>query len=200
VGDHAGDVLDELARLPHFLEHLLGLEHALARWIAAGAAVRATELDALAEELPDDAASAGISDEWFRWWWRLARTCTRTKLHDVVARVVAHADELCAPSPKHQLAIDARREGHHHAERMTSREPARLWAGPVAPMAVAEALEAGGREPDAHLDAFLAVSHAAHAVAHALKEMAVGSTQADANRRAMRLLADLAIKVVRPTS
>jgi len=189
----ASDVLDELARLPHFLEHLLGLEHALARWIAAGAAVRASELDALAEELPDDAASAGISDEWFRWWWRLARSCTRTRLHEVVARVVAHADELCAPSPKHQLAVDARREAHHHAERMTGHEPARLWSGPVTAIAVS----AIDRSPDAHLDAFLAVSHAAHAVAHALKEVAVGSTQADANRRAMRLLADLAIKVVR---
>jgi hypothetical protein len=188
----AGEVLDELTHL-HFLEHLLGLEHALVRWIAAGAAVRTSELDALAHELPDDAASAGISDEWFRWWWRLARSCTRTKLHDVVAHVVAHADELCALSPRHQLAVDARREAHRHAERMLSLESARLWAGPPADVAVATI----DRQPDAHLDAFLAVSHSAHAVAHALKEVAVGSTQADANRRAMRLLADIALKALR---
>jgi len=76
---------------------------------------------------------------------------------------------------------------------MTTLEPARLWAGPPTDITIA----AIDRSPDAHLDAFLAVSHAAHAAAHALKEMAVGSTQADANRRAMRLLADVAIKALR---
>ena len=185
----APEVLDELARLPHHLEHLLGLEHALARWIASASAVRSGELDALARALPDDAASAGISDEWFRWWWRLARTCTRSTLQRVVGEVLSFADEVCGE----ELAADAVKEAHRMAERMTTLESARLWAGPPTDLATVAAID---RRPDAHLDAFLAVSHAAHAVAHALKEVAVGSTQADANRRAMRLIADTAVKAL----
>jgi len=79
------------------------------------------------------------------------------------------------------------------ADRMTTLEPARLWAGPPIELATVAEID---RRPDAHLDAFLAVSHSAHAVAHALVDVAVGSTQADANRRAMRLIADTAVKAL----
>jgi hypothetical protein len=184
----AGPVLDELAAL-HDVEHLLGLEHAMARWIAAAASPRDAELGELARTLPDDDASAGISQPWFQWWWRLARACTRHDLMTIVDRAVELADEHCTTGRRAPIAPEARREARRMAERMREARTARLWSEPPDPAQLPTRV--GGDPDDAHHAAFMAVSHAAHALAYAL----VGQlTAAGANRNAMQILAELAVR------
>ena len=187
-GNEASRVLDELAG-QHDVEHLLGLEHAVARWIAAAATPRDAELAALARTLPDDEVSAGISQAWLHWWWRLARACTRQDLMTIVDRAVDAADEQCTEGRRVALASEARVEARRMADRMRDAGTAKLWSEPR---------RAGATvvpdEDDAHYAAFMALTHAAHAVAHALAGQLGAS---DANRVAMRQLAELAVQFLR---
>jgi hypothetical protein len=186
AGETAAPVLAELAAL-HALEHLLGLEHAVAQWIAATASPRAVELGVLARTLPDDPASAGVSRAWFEWWWRLARTCTRVDLMTIVDRTVELADEHCAEGRREPLAVDARAEAREMASRMRSARRAELWSPPPSP----GGWPSHATPDDAHHAAFMAVSHAAHALAHALRGH---MSAAAANRAAMQTIAELAVR------
>lgn len=188
VGDAAPGVLAELAA-QHDVEHLLGLEHAIARWIAAAGSPRQRELAALARSLPDDDASAGISQIWFDWWWRLARACTRVDLMTIVDRAVDHADAHCTQGRRAPIADDARAEARRMADRMRDTRRAALWSDP--PSVAAAPRKLTPDDDDAHYAAFMAVSHAAHALAHALgSQMAAAA----ANRAAMQTVAELAVR------
>ncbi len=186
VGEPATPVLAELAA-QHDVEHLLGLEHAVAQWIAAAASPRAVELGALARTLPDDTTSAGVSRAWFAWWWRLARTCTRHDLMTIVDRTVDLVDDHCTQGRRAPLAARARAEARHMASQMRDARRAGLWSPPPSP----------GMWPsdvtpdDAHHAAFMAVSHAAHALAHALGGQLAAPA---ANRAAMQTLAEHAVR------
>jgi hypothetical protein len=188
AGDGARGVLAELA-MQHDVEHLLGLEHAVARWIAAAASPRQLELAALARSLPDDEVSAGISQRWFHWWWRLARACTRVDLMTIVDRAVDHADAHCTEGRRTPIADDARAEARRMASRMRDTRRAALWREPPGVPEAPRPLTPD--DDDAHYAAFMAVSHAAHALAHALGgQMAAAA----ANRWAMQTVAELAVR------
>ena len=171
------------------IEHLLGLEHAVARWIAGAASPRAVELGVLARQLPADDASAGISPAWFAWWWRLARACTRVDLMTIVDRAVELADERCVAGRRAPVADDARAEARRMASRMRDARRAVLWSEP--PGRASRPVPRVHDEDDAHDAAFMAVSHAAHAIAHALGGQL---TAAAANRAAMQTVAELAVR------
>jgi hypothetical protein len=188
AGDAAQRVLAELAA-QHDVEHLLGLEHAVAQWIAAAASPRQLELAALARSLPDDDASAGISQIWFHWWWRLARACTRVDLMTIVDRAVELADEHCAQGRRTPIADDARAEARRMADRMRDARRAALWSEPPGLPAAPRPLAPD--DDDAHYAAFMAVSHAAHALAHALGGQMAATA---ANRAAMQTVAELAVR------
>ena len=187
----AATVLEELAKL-HDIEHLLGLEHAVTRWIAIATEPRDSDLGELARTLPDDGVSAGISDVWFQWWWRLARACTRSDLMAIVDRAVAYADTTCTEGRKQPVAPAARTEAHRMADAMHDATRAELWQDPANPkQRLADIVR---DEDDAHYAAFMAVSHAAHAVAHALGGHL---DAADANRWSMRAIAERSVRWLR---
>jgi len=187
AGDATRGVLAELA-MQHDVEHLLGLEHAVAQWIADAGSPRQRELAALARGLPDDDVSAGISQVWFHWWWRLARACTRVDLMTIVDRAVDHADEHCTQGRRTPIADDARAEARRMADRMRDTRRAVLWSEPPPPAPARRTLVPD--DDDAHYAAFMAVSHAAHALAHALGGQ---MSAAAANRAAMQTVAELAV-------
>ena len=187
----AKDVLDELAKL-HDVEHLVALEHAVTRWIAIATEPREGDLDQLAHTFPADGISAGISEAWFQWWWRLARACTRADLIAIVDRTIELADKTCTEGRRQPLANEARADAHRLAEVIRVAPRAVLWSEPVDPKRRLAQIERD--EDDAHYAAFIALTHAAHAIAHAHG----GHLDAeDANRWAMRAIAELAIKTLR---
>jgi hypothetical protein len=186
TGDTAIAVLAELAAL-HDVEHLLGLEHAVGQWIAAAASPRGVTLGALARMLPNDSTSAGVSHAWFWWWWKLAYTCTRVDLMTIVDRTVDIVDDHCTQGRREPVADHARAEARRMAEQMRDAPRAEMWRGAPAPELRPEEIDPG----DAYYAAFMAVSHAAHALAYALR----GQMPAPAaNRVAMQMLAELAVR------
>lgn len=184
----ASRVLDELAG-QHDVEHLMGLEHAVARWVATASDPREAALLELAHALPDGDTSAGVSHGWFLWWWQLAAACTRVDLMTIVDRAVDLADDECTAGRREPIAGEARAEARRMASRMHDAPYARLWSGP--PRTVAPSRP---DLDDAHYTAFMAVTHAAHALAGALTG-ALGPRAA--NRVAMRRLAELAVAFLR---
>lgn len=183
----AGAILDELGKL-HEIEHLMALEHAIVRWIGEAPTVRQLELAALARVLPDEDASAGISDEWFGWWWRLARACTRGDLAHAVERVLAYVDRECTAARRSPVAAEARQSAREMFDRMQLARHARLWASPYDAKVVVKTVVRD--TTDAHYTAFMAVSHAAHALAYSLSAQL---SPAHANRSAMKSLARIAL-------
>lgn len=184
----ASRILDELAR-QHDIEHLMGLEHAVARWVAAASDPREAALMELARTLPDSDTSAGVSQGWFLWWWQLASACTRVDLRTIVDRAVDLADEECSEGRRTPVAADACTEARRMASRMHDATHARFWSGPPRSRApLPPDLD------DAHYTAFMAVTHAAHALAHAWTAQ-MGPRAA--NRMAMRRLAELAVQFLR---
>ncbi len=187
---HAREVLDELAEL-HAVEHLMGLEHAVVQWMRATAEPPPDELTALGRDLPDEPTSAGISAPWFQWWWRFARACTRSDLHQAVEQAVALAFVECRHGTRNALARDACDEAARLVELVRVAPGAALFADPPHPVALAELVH---DEQDAHYAAYMAVSHAAHAIAAALRPT---MDPGDANRQAMRLVASRALDGLR---
>lgn len=183
----ASRLLDELAG-QHDVEHLIGLEHAVARWVAAASDPREAQLLALARALPEGDTSAGVSQGWFLWWGQLAAACTRVDLMTIVDRAVDLADDECTAGRREPIAGEARAEARRMASRMHDAPRARLWSGPPRQVTPAPDLD------DAHYTAFMAVTHAAHALAGALTG-ALGPRAA--NRVAMRRLAELAVQFLR---
>ncbi|MEO6775305.1 MAG: hypothetical protein ABI467_20245, partial [Kofleriaceae bacterium] len=182
--DYATETLAELAEL-HAVEHLMGLEHAVVSWMRA-TTEPARDRD-LAKELPDDRGSAGVSTEWLLWWWRFAWSSTRTELREVVEAAVALARTECRYGTKNELAREACDEAARLADRMRVATRADLFAAPPRTRSLAELPR---DELDAHYCAYTAVTHAAHAIAAALRdEMDAG----DANLHAMQWIAKLAL-------
>jgi hypothetical protein len=109
-----------------------------------------------------------------------------------VASVVAAAEAACA-ARKPPVAAEARAEAARMAARMRAAPRAIAWSEPMPPDA-----DPSGQAPDhertgdVHACAFAAVSHAAHAVAFGLT--VDGHTYPEASRRAMRQLADIAVR------
>ena len=183
----AADTLAELAEL-HAVEQLMGLEHAVVSWMRAAAE---PEVKELARELPDDHVSAGVSSAWLQWWWQLAHTCTRGDLRSAVEAAVAFAKQECRYGAKTEVARVACDEASAMADRMRVAPRAELFAEPPRPLALAELARDDG---DAHYCAYMAVTHAAHAIAAALRtDMDAG----DANKHAMELVAKQALSLVR---
>ena len=183
----AADTLAELAEL-HAVEQLMGLEHAVVSWMRAAAE---PEVKELARDLPDDRSSAGVSSAWLQWWWQLAHTCTRGDLRTVVEAAVAFAKQECRYGERNELAREACDEAAAMTDRMRVAPRAELFAEPPRPLALAE-LERD--DADAHYCAYMAVTHAAHAIAAALRaDMDAG----DANQHAMQLVAKRALELVR---
>lgn len=185
-GDIAGvayveDALAALAPL-HPVERLLGLEYALAQWIRATTEPAADELAALAKQLPADTASAGASRAWFHWWWQLAHRAPRGDLRAAALAAVDCARAECA---RVAIAHDALAEAARALDRMQIAPASRMWSGPpdgsFAPVR---------DDDDAHACAYLAVTHAAHAVAAALR---TDHDAGEANARAMQLVAERAL-------
>lgn len=186
----AAALLDQLAE-QHDVEHLVALEHAIVRWIGNAAMLRDLELSALSRTLPDEDASAGISDDWFGWWWRLARACTRDDLKVAVESVLDHVDRECTGARKVPVAVDARTGAREMLERMRLARHATLWAGPYDENVVVKTIVRD--QTDAHYAAFMAVSHAAHAFAH---ELGARLSPSQANRQTMKVLAEVAIAAI----
>lgn len=182
-------ILDELAKL-HDVEHLVGLEHAIVRWMGHAGALRGIELAALSRELPDEDSSAGISDDWFGWWWRLARACTRADLAIAVEAVLDHVDRECTAVRK-AIAAEPRSWAREMFGRLRLARHATLWSGPYDRRVVVKTIVRD--ETDAHYIAFLAVSHAAHALAY---ELGARLSPSQANRQAMKALAQVAVAAV----
>jgi hypothetical protein len=181
------ETLAELGEL-HAVEQLMGLEHAVVSWMRAAAE---PEVKELARELPDDRVSAGVSSAWLQWWWQLAHTCTRADLRAAVEAAVAFAKQECRYGDKNQIAREACDEATAMADRMRVAPHAELFAEPPRPLALAELAR---DEADAHYCAYMAVTHAAHAIAAALRaDMDAG----DANQHAMELVAKRALALVR---
>ena len=181
---YAAAALAELAQL-HAVEHLMGLEHAVVSWMRA-TTEPAPDSD-LARDLPDDRVSAGVSTEWLQWWWRFARSSTRTDLREVVEAAVALARTECRYGTRNELAREACDEAARLAALMRIATRAELFAEPPFPLPLADLLR---DELDAHYCAYTAVTHAAHAIAAALRaEMDTG----DANQHAMQWIAKLAL-------
>ena len=180
----ADQTLAELAEL-HAIEQLMGLEHAVVSWMRSEPL---DELLALASDLPDDGISAGVSDAWQYWLWRLARACTRADLRRIVATVIALAQRECR---RDQVAPDALHEAMRMAEYARIASRAEMWAGVPTPRTVSELLR---DEDDAHYTSYMALTHCAHAIAAALRaDMDAG----DANRQAMQLVAKAALALLR---
>jgi hypothetical protein len=179
-------ILDELEQ-QHEVERLLGLEHALIRWIGNTDALRDLGIAALARRLPEADVSAGISDEWFGWWWRFARAVTRSDLEAAVVRVLDHVDRECELDRRSPVATDTRAFARESLEDLRRARHASLWTPPYDSRTVVKTIVRD--RTDAHYAAFMAVSHAAHALAHAINSR-------DANRRATRALAQLALAAI----
>ena len=171
---YASDLLAELAEL-HAVEQLMGLEHAVAQWIQASAEPGATELAKLASRLPSDRVSAGASAAWFAWWWTFAYRTPRSDLRTATEAVVALAHRECA---RVELARAACEEATRTLELMRIAKASRQWAEPPD-----GSFSPSRDEADAHYCAYMAVTHAAHAIAAALRP------DHDANRDAMQLVA-----------
>ncbi len=183
----AADTLAELATM-HPVEQLHAFEHAVARWIQATTEPPRDELAALAKQLPDDRASAGASRAWFRWWWRLAYRAPRGDLRDAVVACVELARRECGAVP---IAADALAEATRMIDHLRIAPATRLWAEPPD---TANAFPPAIDLDDAHGCAYMAVTHAAHAIAAVL----IGEHNAgDANRAAMQLLAIRALETLR---
>lgn len=181
---YAAGALAELAEL-HAVEHLMGLEHAVVSWMRAAA--EPTPDGDLARDLPDDRVSAGVSTEWLQWWWRYTRSSTRNDLRAVVEAAVRLAKTECRYGTKNAVAGEACDEAARLAGLVRVAARAQLFAEPPYPRPLAELPR---DESDAHYCAYTAVTHAAHAIAAALRhEMDAG----DANQHAMQWIAKLAL-------
>ncbi len=186
---YAGELLAELATL-HAIEHLMGLEHAVAQWIQGATEPPSDELAALARDIPAERTSAGASTVWFRWWWRLARRCTRGDLKTIAVRAVELATRECARAESARATCD---EAARMADHVRIATAARMWAEPPPELAQIELDAIVRDDADAHYAAYMAVTHAAHAIAAAARaELDAG----DANRYAMQRLAELALAVL----
>jgi hypothetical protein len=188
---YAPAALEELAKL-HPVEQLMALEHAVVQWIRATTDPPPDELAALAKDLPADRVSAGVSRAWFAWWWRLARACTRTDLGTIIDGALALARTECRQKTQLEVAREACDEADRMAARFQLATVARLWADPPRRDVDPGTIERDER--DAHYAAYLALTHAAHAIAAALREtMDAG----EANRHAMQLVAERALAILR---
>ena len=179
----APETLAELTTM-HPVEQLMAFEHAVAQWIQATAEPEPDQLAALARELPRDRASAGASRAWFHWWWRLAHRAPRG---DLRAAVVAAVELARKEHGGDVIAVGALAEAGAALDRMRIAEDARLWAEPPDS---AHEFPPPRDDDDAHYCAYIAVTHAAHAVAAALR---ADHDAGDANEAAMRELATRAI-------
>jgi hypothetical protein len=180
----AAESLAELAAL-HPVEHLMGLEHAVAQWIRATTDPPADELAALAKDLPDDRVSAGASRAWFAWWWRLAYRTQRAELRAVAEAAALLARRECGRADIARAACD---EAERMLDHLRVATGARLWAEP--PDGTFAPVRDNG---DAHYCAYMVVTHAAHAIAAAFR---VDHDAGDANRHAMELVATCALDVL----
>jgi hypothetical protein len=178
--------LEELATM-HPVEQLMAFEHAVVQWVQATTEPPPDELAALAKHLPDDRASAGASRAWFRWWWRLSYRAPRGDLRDAVTAAVELARRECAGA---SIAHDALAEADAMLDRLRVADASRLWAEPPdSPHEFPPARD----DDDAHSCAYMAVTHAAHALAAALR---ADHDAGEANREAMRSLAMRAVDVL----
>ncbi|HEX4450107.1 MAG TPA: hypothetical protein VH143_04500 [Kofleriaceae bacterium] len=183
----AAETLAELATM-HPVEQLHAFEHAVVQWMQATTEPPADELAALAKQLPDDRASAGASRAWFRWWWRLAYRAPRGDLRDAVVACVELARRECGAAP---IAADALAEATRLIDHLRIARATRLWAEPPD---TANAFPPATDLDDAHYCAYMALTHAAHAIAAVL----IGDHDAgNANRAAMQLLAVRALETLR---
>jgi hypothetical protein len=176
-------ILAELAAA-HAVEQLMALEHAVVQWVKATSEPPPDELAALARELPDERASAGASRAWFRWWWRLAYRVPRADLRVAATAAVELARRTCGDAAIARAALG---EAAVALDRLRVADDARLWAD--APDAMTAAFPPARDDDDAHYCAYGAVTHAAHALAAALRD----ERGRDADGDAMRMLAGRAI-------
>jgi len=183
----ADETFGDLDQL-HEVEQLMALEHAVVSWMRAD---RPDELAQLARDLPADGISAGVSAIWLAWWWRLARACTRADLRSIVAAAIELAHRECRYGTRGEVAREACDEAARMADRARVASRAEMWAEPPRKIAPADLLR---DENDAHYASYMALSHAAHAIAAALRDdMDAG----DANRHAMQLVAGCALELLR---
>ncbi|HEY0250292.1 MAG TPA: hypothetical protein VGC41_02155 [Kofleriaceae bacterium] len=162
----------------HPIEQLMALEHAVVSWMREPP----SEVAALARELPTDSRSAGASKDWLRWWWRLARAITARELRAAVAGAIDIARIECARDPSARAAIA---EAVRMAERAARAPRAEAFADPPGTDVLRD-------DEDAHYASYMAVTHAAHAIAAALRD-----EMAEANAQAMRLVATAALAAIK---
>lgn len=163
----------EMAPL-HPIEQLMALEHAVVTWMRQPP----SEVALLARDLPRDPKSAGASAVWLAWWWRFARAVTARELRAAVTAALAVARSECGRDPSARAALD---EATRMAAVAEHAPRAQAFAAPVGHEVL--------RDPeDAHYASYMAVTHAAHAIAGVLREEIT-----DANAHAMELVARAAI-------
>ncbi|MFT3697447.1 MAG: hypothetical protein QM831_30170 [Kofleriaceae bacterium] len=162
----------------HPIEQLMALEHAVVSWMREPP----SEVALLAKDLPRDTKSAGVSAVWLQWWWRFARAVTARDLREAVAAAIEVARTECGRDFRSAVA---------EAERMaTIAEHLPRGVAFAAP----PAKEVVRDDEDAHYASFMAVTHAAHAIAAAL----LGDLgPAEANAHAMELVARAALGALR---
>ena len=186
---YAPQMIDELGGL-HPIEHLMGLEHAVVQWIRSATEPPSDELAALARELPGPRESAGVSKVWFRWWWQLARSCTRGDLRTIVDRAVELARRECT---RYEAAHETCSEAARMADHVRIATVVRMWTDPPPVLDDIDLETIVRDDADAHYAAYMALTHAAHAIAAAARaELDAG----DANRYAMQRIAELAVAVL----
>ena len=183
----AAAMLDQFAEL-HVVEHLMALEHAVVSWMRFEPF---DNLSVLARQLPDDGISAGVSVAWHQWWWRLARGCTRGALRAIVTNVVELAHDECRYGTKAEVARDACDEAARMAERARVATTVEMWSTVPHELALSEIRR---DENDAHYASYMALTHAAHAIAAAMRATVSAS---EANRLAMQLIAGRALELLR---
>jgi hypothetical protein len=183
----AAEMLSQFAEL-HAVEHLMALEHAVVSWMRFEPF---DNLSVLARQLPDDGISAGVSVAWHQWWWRLARGCTRGALRAIVTNIVELAHDECRHGTKAEVAREACDEATRMVERARVATRAEMWSTVPHAMPLSEIQR---DENDAHYASYMALTHAAHAIAAAMRSTVSAS---EANRLAMQLIAGRALALLR---
>ncbi len=186
VGEGEPDLTDL-----HPIEQLMALEHAVVSWMRAATEPPADELAALARSIPRETASAGSSVAWMRWWWQLARRCTRTDLLMIVDAAIELAKIECRYASPKVTGAAAIEEAMRTAALAQTAARAEMWASPPHEVALADLLR---DDNDAHYTAYQALTHCAHAIAAALR---ADMDPPEANRHAAELLARRALELLR---